>query len=141
MAERSKVPSRQTITEQEYRLRCYVRPDNLAGVCVTDQEYEDRVSFTMLSKILDEFSLAVPASLWPTLDEKKCNFNRLPELLAKWQNPREADALMRVQVTVVLNSTFQFGEFRMKLKRLRLSCTTLCNQYWTVAKGERKFPF
>jgi synaptobrevin family protein YKT6 len=101
LADRAQVPSHQTITEQEYRLRCYVRPDSLTGVCVTDQEYEDRVSFTMLAKILDEFALAVPAHLWPTLDEKSCNFNRLPELLIKWQNPREADALMRVQVRIL----------------------------------------
>lgn len=112
LAERAQVPSRQTITEQEYRLRCFVRPDNLAGVCVTDQEYEDRVSFTMLSKILEEFSQTVHPSTWPTLQEKDCDFKRLPELLKKWQNPREADALMRVQdeveeTKVVLHNTMQ----------------------------------
>lgn len=106
LAERAQVPSRQTITEQEYRLRCYVRPDNLAGVCVTDQEYEDRVSFTMLSKILDEFAQVVPASSWPTLQEKDCKFDRLPGLLNKWQNPREADALMRVQVLSLIQLVF-----------------------------------
>jgi synaptobrevin family protein YKT6 len=99
VTERSQAPSRNCVTEQEYRIRCYVRPDSLAAVCVTDQEYEDRVAFTMLSKVLDEFVQAVPASTWSKIQEEKdCNFTKLPELLTKWQNPREADALMRVQV-------------------------------------------
>jgi synaptobrevin family protein YKT6 len=87
------------MTEKEYRIRCYIRPDGLAGISVTDEEYEDRVSFTMLSKVLEEFSRFVPASSWPTLKENECKFDKLPELLKKWQNPREADSLMRVQVS------------------------------------------
>jgi synaptobrevin family protein YKT6 len=99
LAERSQVPSRQTITEQEYRLRCYVRPDSLAAVCVTDQEYEDRVSFTMLSKVLDEFSQAVPASSWPTLQEKDCNFNKLRKFLIQ----------LNVCITAVYLTTFSLN--------------------------------
>ncbi|KAI6240908.1 Synaptobrevin-like protein YKT6 [Aphelenchoides fujianensis] len=113
LAERSEAPCRNTVTENEYKLRCYARPDKLSAVCVTDQEYEDRVAFTMLSKVLDDFSHDVPASNWPMIrEEKDCKFTKLPEYVAKWQNPREADALTRVQdeveeTKVVLHQTMQ----------------------------------
>ncbi|KAI6235379.1 Synaptobrevin-like protein YKT6 [Aphelenchoides besseyi] len=98
LCERSEAPCRNTITQDEYKLRVYARTDKLTGVCVSDQEYEERVAYTLLSKVLDEFTQQVPAATWPMIrEEKDCNFSKLPEFLTKWQNPREADSLMRVQ--------------------------------------------
>lgn len=98
--ERSATSSRSTIKEQDYYCHCYVRADNLAGLCVTDNEYQARVAFSMLTKVMDDFEQAVPASKWPLIpNEKDCTYNKLNELLVKWQNPREADALTRVQVS------------------------------------------
>lgn len=38
-------------------------------------------------------------SEWPKFkSEKEVKYTKLAEFLAKWQNPREADALTRVQV-------------------------------------------
>lgn len=103
LAERSETPSRNCITEKEYRLRCFVRPDNLCGVCITDQEYEDRVAFVCLTKVLEEFAKDVTESEWPQIKkEDECKFNKLDGLLVKWKTPREADALTRVQVSLSL---------------------------------------
>lgn len=44
LVERSGTGSRSTVQENEYYCHCYVRADGLAGVCVTDGEYQ--VSFT-----------------------------------------------------------------------------------------------
>lgn len=76
-----------------------MRSDNLVGICVTDQEYQSRVAFTLLNNVLNEFSDKIAITEWPRIsNEKDCNFEKLPEYLAKWQNPQEADALTRVQV-------------------------------------------
>ncbi|KAH7731420.1 Synaptobrevin YKT6 [Aphelenchoides avenae] len=113
LAERSAVPSRSSIKEQEYLIHCYVRPDRLVGVCVTDQEYQSRVAFSMLTRVLDDFASTVPPPQWSQItDEKACKYEKLPELLTKWQNPREADALTKVQdeveeTKVVLHNTMQ----------------------------------
>lgn len=99
IAERSATPSRSSIKENEYFIHCFVRHDNLTGICVTDEEYQARVAFTLLNKVLNEFSDRVPATEWPRItNEKDCKFDKLDEYLIKWQNPREADALTRVQV-------------------------------------------
>jgi synaptobrevin family protein YKT6 len=113
LAERSAVPSRSSIKENEYFIHCYVRPDRLTGVCVTDEEYQARVAFSMLSKVLEDFAATIAPPTWGQIqNEKNCNYSKLPELLTKWQNPREADALTRVQdeveeTKIVLHNTMQ----------------------------------
>lgn len=47
--------------------------------------------------------MLVMSVLQPSIKtEKDCMYTGLPELLTKWQNPREADAMTRVQVGVLL---------------------------------------
>lgn len=75
----------------------YVRGDNLAGVVISDHEYPQRVSHTFITKILDEFSQKIPAEYWPTIDERDVQFPQLSTYLAKYQNPREADAMTKIQ--------------------------------------------
>lgn len=75
----------------------YVRADGLAGVVITDHEYPSRVSHTLVTKILDEFAQKIPPSSWSSLQEKDVAFPQLNQYLAKYQNPREADALTKIQ--------------------------------------------
>uniref|UniRef100_A0A915DSM9 Longin domain-containing protein n=1 Tax=Ditylenchus dipsaci TaxID=166011 RepID=A0A915DSM9_9BILA len=56
IAERSAVPSRSSVKENDYLIHCFVRHDNLTGVCVTDNDYQARVAFSLLSRILEDFS-------------------------------------------------------------------------------------
>lgn len=99
IAERSGTPSRSSIKENEYLIHCYVRHDNLSAVCITDEEYQARVAFTLLNKVLTDFETKIPQSQWTGIvNEKDCDYDKLPEFVTRWQNPREADALTRVQV-------------------------------------------
>lgn len=75
----------------------YVRSDNLAGVVISDHEYPTRVSHTLITRILDEFAQKIPASSWPNLTEREVPFPQLNSYLAKYQNPREADAMTKIQ--------------------------------------------
>lgn len=76
----------------------YLRGDNLAGVVICDHEYPSRVAHTLITKILEEFALKIPASSWPTLEERDVSFNQLNVYLTKYQNPAEADAMTKMQV-------------------------------------------
>ncbi|KAL0878829.1 hypothetical protein ABMA27_003855 [Loxostege sticticalis] len=97
MVERTQQASRQSFKEGEYMLHVYVRADNLAGVLISDHEYPNRVAHTLITKILDEFTAAVPASSWPTANETTVDFPILPQHLTRYQNPKEADALTKIQ--------------------------------------------
>uniref|UniRef100_A0A8C9CNX8 Uncharacterized protein n=1 Tax=Phocoena sinus TaxID=42100 RepID=A0A8C9CNX8_PHOSS len=41
---------------KEYLCHVYVRNDSLAGIVIADSEYSSQVVFTLLEKVLDEFS-------------------------------------------------------------------------------------
>ncbi|KAL1492244.1 hypothetical protein ABEB36_012723 [Hypothenemus hampei] len=97
VVERTLQTSRQSIKEGEYLCHVYVRADNLAGVVISDQEYPSRVSHTLLTKILDEFAEKIPSVSWPNLQERDVAFPQLNTYLAKYQNPREADVLTKIQ--------------------------------------------
>lgn len=75
----------------------YVRGDSLAGVLISDHEYPNRVSHTLITKVLDEFATRHPSNTWPTLNESTTDFAQINTYLAKYQNPQEADALTRMQ--------------------------------------------
>lgn len=81
----------------EYMCHVYVRGDNLAGVLISDHEYPSRVSHTLITKVLDEFSTKYPSSTWIVQKESTCDFPQLDSYLVKYQNPLEADALTKMQ--------------------------------------------
>lgn len=97
MVERTQLAARQSVKEGEYMLQVYVRADNLAGILISDHEYPSRVAHTLITKILDEFAAKVPANSWAMANETTVDFPMLPQYLVKYQNPREADALTKIQ--------------------------------------------
>ncbi|CCD61825.1 synaptobrevin family protein [Caenorhabditis elegans] len=113
LVERSGLGARSSVKENEYLVHCYVRNDGLSAVCVTDAEYQQRVAMSFLGRVLDDFTTRVPATQWPGIrSDKDCSYTGLKDLLEKWQNPREADPMTRVQEEVeetkmVMHNTIQ----------------------------------
>uniref|UniRef100_A0A803U0K5 YKT6 v-SNARE homolog n=1 Tax=Anolis carolinensis TaxID=28377 RepID=A0A803U0K5_ANOCA len=97
IVERSEPGSRASVKEQEYLCHVYVRNDGLAAVVIADNEYPPRVCFTLLDKVLDEFSRQVSKIDWPSGTPTTINYTALDGYLSKYQNPREADAMTKVQ--------------------------------------------
>lgn len=50
-----------------------------------------------LTQALDEFSAKIPSHSWAKLNETQVSFNELNAMLAKYQNPKEADAMTKIQ--------------------------------------------
>uniref|UniRef100_K7FKW1 YKT6 v-SNARE homolog n=1 Tax=Pelodiscus sinensis TaxID=13735 RepID=K7FKW1_PELSI len=97
IVERSVPGSRASVKEQEYLCHVFVRNDRLAGVVIADSEYPPRVCFTLLEKVLDEFSRQVSSIDWPSGSPSTISYAALDGYLSKYQNPREADAMTKVQ--------------------------------------------
>lgn len=66
-----------------------------AAVVITDHEYPVRVAFSVLNKVLDEFSTSVPADSYS--NPSSISFPALATYLQQYQDPRQADDIMRVQ--------------------------------------------
>ena len=82
----------------EYLCHVYVRADGLGAVLIADHEYPHRVAHVLLTKVVDDFAVrVVPQAQWVEGSEAAGSFTGLDAMLARYQNPREADALTKVQ--------------------------------------------
>ncbi|CAK5274234.1 unnamed protein product [Mycena citricolor] len=112
VAERTPQGQRQSVQENNYTAHVYNRggPEELAAVIITDQEYPVRPAFSLLAKVLDDFVAKIPKGSWD--DPAKISFPELESYLSKYQDPRQADTIMRVQAEldetkIVLHKTIE----------------------------------
>ncbi|XP_030378163.1 synaptobrevin homolog YKT6 [Scaptodrosophila lebanonensis] len=112
IVERTPQALRQSIKQDTYMCHVYVRADNLAGVLIADHEYPQRVAHTLVTKILDDFTAKVSADQWPNGTEVSIAFDSLPIFLARYQDPKEADPLTKMQndldeTKIILKNTIE----------------------------------
>ncbi|AAS52793.1 AER109Wp [Eremothecium gossypii ATCC 10895] len=114
VAGRTGAGQRQSIEEGNYVGHVYSRSEGLCGVLITDKEYPVRPAYTLLNKVLDEYLVAHPPAEWrdiaQTSDQLK--LRELEMYLAKYQDPSQADSIMRVQqeldeTKIVLHKTIE----------------------------------
>lgn len=76
---------------------------------ITDQEYPVRPAFSLLTKLLDDFTAKIPQSSFG--NPASISFPEINTYIQKYQDPRQADTIMRVQqeldeTKIVLASLF-----------------------------------
>lgn len=99
VAGRTSAGQRQSVEEGNYVGHVYARSEGICGVLITDKEYPVRPAYTLLNKVLDEYLVAHPPIQWKDVTESDDSL-KLKELdiyIAKYQDPSQADAIMRVQ--------------------------------------------
>jgi hypothetical protein len=64
-------------------------------VIITDHEYPVRPAFSLLSKLLDDFTAKIPQSSFS--NPSAISFPEINNYVQKYQDPRHADNIMRVQ--------------------------------------------
>jgi synaptobrevin homolog YKT6 len=74
----------------------YGRTEGIAGIIISDQEYPALVAHQLLSKVVDEFLSKHPPVTWRNSDTK-INFPVLKEYITKYQDPQQADSIMKIQ--------------------------------------------
>lgn len=98
VAERTRPGQRQDVIEQEkYTFHAYGRSEGIAGIIITDVEYPGLAAHQLLSKILDEFLSKYPRTVFSTSAPGSLQFPQLKEYLTKYQDPKEADQIMKIQ--------------------------------------------
>jgi len=112
VAERTPQGQRQSVQENNYTAHVYNRggSEQLAGVLITDQEYPVRPAFSLLTKLLDEFTAKVPQSSFE--NPAAISFPDINTFIQKYQDPKQADTIMRVQqeldeTKIVLHKTIE----------------------------------
>ncbi|KAK1220092.1 palmitoyltransferase [Marasmius sp. AFHP31] len=112
VAERTPQGQRSSVQENNYVAHVYNRggAEQLAGVLITDQEYPVRPAFSLLTKLLDEFTTKVPQSQFS--NPSSISFPDINTYIQKYQDPSQADTIMRVQqeldeTKIVLHKTIE----------------------------------
>ena len=100
------------------------QPSHTLGVIITDHEYPVRPAFSLLSKLLDDFVVKVPQSSFS--NPSAISFPDINTYLQKYQDPRHADNIMRVQQ--------ELDETKIVLVRIFLSFR---NDLLTLIRGVR----
>lgn len=112
IVERTQNATRQSVKQGDYICHAYVRADGLGGVVISSQDYPHRVAHTLITKVLNEFADKIPSSSWPNAVESSINFPQANVYLAKYQNPKEADAMTKIQedldeTKIILHNTIE----------------------------------
>jgi synaptobrevin homolog YKT6 len=112
VAERTRPGVRQDIEEKSYTFHAYGSTAGVAGIIISDAEYPALVAHQVLSKIIDEFTTQNPQSSYISTSVTSVRFPQLKEYITKYQDPNQADSIMKVQreldeTKIVLHKTIE----------------------------------
>eukprot|EP00806_Schmidingerella_arcuata_P002835 Macronucleus_3568.p1 GENE.Macronucleus_3568~~Macronucleus_3568.p1 ORF type:complete len:205 (+),score=59.37 Macronucleus_3568:1-615(+) len=89
-----------TLENDVGKCHCFVSLDGIAATAMTDNEYDERAAATLLNKLIMEFREAFQPSGFfdrEINEDTLVTFPRLAAILQEWQNPMEADKLLRIE--------------------------------------------
>lgn len=94
-----------------YTFHAYGRTEGIAGIIITDHEYPALVAHQLLSKVVDEFLNKYPRNVF-TASDAACPMPELKEYIVKYQDPQQADSIMKIQkeldeTKIVLHKTIE----------------------------------
>lgn len=115
VAERTQPGQRQDIEEKSYTFHAYARTEGVSGIIISDQDYPALVAHQLLSKLLDEFLAKHPRTSFAGAlapGSLPLVFPALKEYITKYQDPSQADSIMKIQkeldeTKIVLHKTIE----------------------------------
>jgi len=147
VAPRTASGQRQSITKDSYTAHVFSHSSGIVGVITADNEYPARVAFSLLNKILEEFTVQVPRD---QIDRArggggKVVWTPLEGYLQKYQDPKQADTILKVQqeldeTKVILHKTIEQvlerGERLDDLVERSNTLSTTSKQFYKTAKKQ-----
>ncbi|KAJ1819585.1 palmitoyltransferase [Coemansia sp. RSA 2675] len=111
VAERTQVGQRQAVEENDNFAYAYRSSPNLCAIVITDREYPSRVALGLAAKMIDEYT-KVHDDRFIDAAQGKAGFAVLKEFIGKYQDPKQADSIMKLQqeldeTKVVLHKTME----------------------------------
>ena len=123
---------------------CYVaiHPNSLGMTVITDNEYPQRVVFSMISELMQTFLNS--GTSWESVSrDTDLNYAPLEQYLKKYQNPAEADRLMKIeselnQITEIMHKNIdqllKRGETLESLMQKSQDLSTVSYDFYKRAK-------
>jgi synaptobrevin homolog YKT6 len=136
---------RQSVTVEQNVGKChvFVNPNGLAGAVLADAEYPMRVAYSLLNEAMRQFE-AKQGGKWASIEQDaELDFPEGAELLAKYQDPTEADKISKIEkelddvkgiVTKSMNDILQRGEALETLMQKSEDLSQVSYQFYRTAK-------
>nr|XP_042897024.1 synaptobrevin homolog YKT6-like [Parasteatoda tepidariorum] len=86
LVERTEPDVKVSVQQQGYMCNAFVRPDNLAAVVVTDDEYPTTKAHTCLTHLLNAFSSSIKPEIW-ALSDADLEFPEIKTIFKMFSNP------------------------------------------------------
>ena len=131
---------------------CFCTHDGISATAVTDNEYPERAAYILLNSLILDFRDYFSAD--PSVYEnavtdinKQLPYPNLADFLKKWQDPAEADKLMKVEKELFevkevmhqnLNDLLQRGENLDTLMERSKDLNTVSVDFYKKAKKSNK---
>lgn len=141
VAGRVEAGQRASVEHANHLVHVHARANGLTLTAVCDQEYPSRVAYTLLMKVHDDFVKLHPN--WSTATPP-LQFDELDSIVTKYQNPAEADSIMKIQkdlddTKIILHKTIDSVlERGVKLDNLVEKSTDLSAQSKMFYKTAKK---
>jgi synaptobrevin family protein YKT6 len=105
------VPLTKLFWSTAYKFHAYGRSEGIAGIIISDLDYPALAAHQLLSKMVDEFLTKNPRSSFAG-SNPKVQFPELKEYIVKYQDPQQADSIMKIQkeldeTKIVLHKTIE----------------------------------
>mmetsp|Transcript_13926 Transcript_13926/g.16638 ORF Transcript_13926/g.16638 Transcript_13926/m.16638 type:complete len:202 (+) Transcript_13926:81-686(+) len=101
VAQRTKPGFRQTVGLKDIEFVCHVhvRSNGICGLVVSDEEYPVRVAFSMITDLVNKY--IKEESKWQEITtDAEASPDFMKTALEKYQDPKEADKVLKIQQTV-----------------------------------------
>ncbi|WOL03520.1 VAMP-like protein YKT61 [Canna indica] len=96
VAKRTPPGQRQSVQHEEYKVHCY-NQNGLCALAVADDHYPVRSAFSLLNKVLEEYQKTFGESWRVQQTDADQPWPYLTDALTKFQDPAEADKLLKIQ--------------------------------------------
>ncbi|NP_001347371.1 VAMP-like protein YKT61 [Zea mays] len=93
---RTPAGTRQNVQHEEYTVHCY-NQNGLCAIAFTDAHYPVRSAFSLLNIVLEEYQRTFGESWRTTKTDVTQPWQYLDDALTKYQDPAEADKLLKIQ--------------------------------------------
>ncbi|KAG0740453.1 hypothetical protein G6F16_005150 [Rhizopus arrhizus] len=108
VTERTELGQRQSVEVENNVIHIYMNSQGLSGIIISDKDYPSRVAFSLLNKVVDE--VLTKYSHWNTADT--IEYPELAQYIHKYQDPQQADNIMKVQkeldeTTTIMHKTIE----------------------------------
>eukprot|EP00761_Pharyngomonas_kirbyi_P006643 gb/GECH01006651.1/.p1 GENE.gb/GECH01006651.1/~~gb/GECH01006651.1/.p1 ORF type:complete len:207 (+),score=42.94 gb/GECH01006651.1/:1-621(+) len=139
--------TRKQVTQDDYYCFIHARTNGMTAVLISDKEYHERVAFSVLSKALYDFDERFGTKfLDPSYTGDFClEFPELTTLLSRYQNPEEADSILRIQKDLeetktvmheVMDKAIGRGDQLDDLVERSSDLSAASKQFYTTAKSQ-----